>query len=248
MSFTLPGRVVLLTGAAGGIGRTASLAFWRAGARVAAVDLQAERLEALAEEAVREGFEVEAIVADVSRPEDVERSVAETLRRWGRLDVLVSNAGFVHRAPVVEMTDDEWDRTMAVDLTPAFLYARQVIPAMKAQGSGRIICTSSHHALQGREASAHFSAAKAGLNSLVKSLARELGPYSITANAVAPGPVLQVDEHRPSARLREHEQTLPLRRLGQPEDVAGLMLYLASDAAAWVTGQVILVNGGGLMP
>src|SRR5919202_6706600 len=185
----LSGRVALVTGAGSGIGRATALMLGQAGARVALVEVRPERAEAVAREASSRGYEVEALVADVARPADVDHAVQQTLARWGGLDILVANAGISGAGLVAEMDEAEWDRVLGADLDSVFYTVRAAIPALKRSRHGRIVCTASHYGVIGKEGMAHYSAAKGGIIGLVRSVALELGPAGITANAVAPGPV-----------------------------------------------------------
>lgn len=240
----LSGRVALVTGAGSGIGRATALRLARAGARVAVVDFRQERVEAVALEASRAGYEVEGIVTDVARPEAVNRAVGQTIDRWGALDILVANAGIGGRALVAEMDEAAWDRMIEVDLDSVFYTVRAALPAIKQSPRGRIICTASFFGVVGKEGMAHYSAAKGGVIGLVRSLALELGSYRITANAVAPGPVQTAIVERTPEEVRAWQAQLPLGRLGEPDDVAGAILFLASDLSSWITGHLLQVNGG----
>jgi NAD(P)-dependent dehydrogenase (short-subunit alcohol dehydrogenase family) len=243
----LSGRVALITGAGSGIGRAAALLFAQAGARVAAVDVRPDRAAATAADAQRRGHDVLALTADVAQPDAIAGAVQQTLDRWAALDVLVANAGIGGAVPIVDMDEAEWDRVLAVDLDGVFYTVRAAIPALRRSPHGRIICTASHYGLIGKDTMAHYSAAKGGVIGLVRSLALELAPDRITVNAVAPGPTQTAINERTPEQVRAREARLPLGRLGQPEDIAGAMLFLASDLAAWVTGHVLPVDGGELL-
>jgi 3-oxoacyl-[acyl-carrier protein] reductase len=243
----LSGRVALVTGAGSGIGRATALMLGEAGARVAFVDVRGERAESAAAEAAQRGQEPLALAADVANPAAIGQAVQQVLDRWGGLDILVANAGISSHAPVVDMDAAAWDRVLAVDLDGVFYTIRAALPALRQSRHGRIVCTASHYGLIGQAGLAHYSAAKGGVIGLVRSLAHEVGPDGVTVNAVAPGPVLTGITERTPEEIRARAARLPLGRLGQPEDVAGLIVFLASDLAAWLTGQVLPIDGGDLL-
>jgi 3-oxoacyl-[acyl-carrier protein] reductase len=187
-----------------------------------------------------------AFPMDVTRRAQIDAVVQDVLDRWGTLDILVNNAGIYEVLPVEEITEAQWDRVLAVNLKGAFLCCQAVIPIMKRQGAGRIVnIASSAGKTGGTLAGAHYSVSKAGLICLAKQLARELGPHGITVNAVAPGridtPMIQAV---PEAENEVFRQRTPLGRLGTAEDVANAVLFLASDEASFITGEILDVNGG----
>jgi len=243
----LSGRVVLVTGAGSGIGRATAQMLGQAGARVAYVDWCPDRIEQAVLEASKRGHQVEGITADVSRSMDVDRAVQRTLDRWGALDILVANAGISPDVPVVDIDEAVWDTLIGINLYGVFYSARAAIPALKRSPSGRIVCTASHYGVIGKERLAHYAASKGGIIGLVRSLALELAPYRITVNAVAPGPIQTAIVERTPEQIRAWKERLPLGRLGEPEDVAGAILFLASDLSSWITGHVLQVNGGAFM-
>ncbi len=242
----LKGRVAIVTGAARGIGRGIALALAREGAAVAALDLQLSLLDDLVGHVRRQGGQVLPLAVDVTRKVQIEQAVAWVVAEWGRVDILVNNAGIYEVLPIEAISEEQWDRVLAVNLKGAFLCCQAVIPAMKQQANGRIVSIASSAGKSGGTlAGAHYSVSKAGIICLTKQLARELGPYGITANAVAPGRIdtpmirLASDEENEAFRLRT-----PLGRLGTPEDVAGAVVFLASDEASFITGEIVDVNGG----
>jgi 3-oxoacyl-[acyl-carrier protein] reductase len=245
---TLRGRTVLLTGAASGIGAATARALCAAGASVLALDVDAAALERLVAEVTAAGGDAVAFAADVTDAAAVGRAVDAALRRWGRLDVLVNNAGIVRDAVLDKVSDEDWDRTLNVNLRGAMVCARAVVPHMKAARSGRILSAASVVARDGNYGQTAYSAAKAGIIGMTRSWARELGPQGITANAVAPGfidtPMVAGVPEKVLARFLER---LPARRLGRPEEVAAVYVFLASDLASFINGAVVGVDGGLLL-
>lgn len=246
MDTGLSDQVVLITGAAGGIGRAASLAFAREEARLALTDVNLPAAQRLAGEVVALGAQAIACQADISDRAAVHALVAEVSDRIGPVDVLVNNAGIFQSSPIEDISVDEWDRVLAVNLRGALLCAQAVLPAMRARRHGKIINIAS---LAGRvggiRAGAHYAASKAGVICLTKSLAKAAGPYGITVNCINPG-VIDTEMTRawPAAWRDEFVTQTPLGRLGTPEDVAGAIVFLASRAADFIHGAQLDVNGG----
>ena len=242
----LEDRVAIITGAGRGIGLGIAMAFAREGARVALCDINVSLLDSALGQVQAFGRPVLAFQLNVTRKAEIHSVVSEILGQWGAVDILVNNAGIYEVLPAEEISEEQWDRMLAVNLKGAFLCCQAVIPPMKRQGSGRIIgLASSAGKTGGTLAGAHYSVSKAGVICLAKQLARELGPYGITVNAIAPGridtPMIQIasDEENEAFRLRT-----PLGRLGTPEDVANAAVFLASDEASFITGEIVDVNGG----
>ncbi len=243
---SLEDRVALVTGAGSGIGRAIALAFAREGAAVAVADLNQTAARRVADEITTAGGRATPLTLDVSQGESVTAAVAETVATWGKLEILVNNAGICPLTPLAAISLEEWNRVLAVNLTGAFLCAQAAFPHLQACRRGRIINIAS---LAGRTGGVtvglHYSASKGGVISMTKALARLLAPSGGTANCIAPGPLEtpMTAEWPPENRELLRKQ-IPLGRLGQPEEVAAAALYLASDAAAFVTGATLDVNGG----
>ena len=242
----LKDKVAIVTGAARGIGLGIARALAREGARVAVCDIRAELLDEAVAEIEASQCQVLGFQMDVTRVEQIQQVVDSVLGQWGSIDILVNNAGIYEVLPFEEISEAQWDRLLAVNLKGAFLCCQAIVPHMKRQGSGRVVnIASSAGKTGGVLAGAHYSVSKAGLICLAKQLARELGPHGITVNAIAPGridtPMIQ------TVSKEENEafvQKTPLGRLGTPEDVANAVVFLASDEASFITGEILDVNGG----
>ncbi len=250
-SFRLDGKVALVTGSGRNIGRAVAEGFAAAGARVI-VNGHSDR--AAVDEVVKgirdRGGQAHAIMADVSKHDDVERLVKETVDTFGSLDVLVSNVGIRRMQAFLEISVDDWETVLRTNLSAAFYLARNAIPEMQKSKFGRIIVVSGFDGFWGQVTHrAHNITAKAGLHGLAKALAREFGADGITANTVAPGAIDTVrDWSQYVHQAREKIQSeIPLGRFGHVDELAGACLFLASDAGGFVSGQVIHVNGGHYM-
>jgi len=242
-------RTAIVTGAAQGIGRAIARGFAREGASVVIADVNEESASAVKNEIEAGGGRAMAIRTDVSNENSVQAMAKESLAELGRVDILVNNAGIFPTSSVEEMSEEDWDRVIGTNLVGAFLCAKAVVPKFLEQGSGRIISLTSGRAFQGAKNGAHYAASKAGIISFSKSLALELAPHGSTVNVICPGitDTAQPRGHQTEEEMYAQGQRIPLGRIGQPEDLVGPAIFLASDAAAFVTGQTILVNGGSIM-
>ncbi len=241
----LEGKVAIVTGGTRGIGRAVAQCLAEDGASVVVSGLDATRLDAATKELEGLGVAVLGVVADVARREDAERLVDQTKERFARIDVLVNNAGITRDALLVRMKDEDWDRVLDVNLRGAFLMTRAVAKVMMRQKGGRIINITSAAGAMGNPGQANYSAAKAGIIGLTKSVARELSRWGILVNAVAPG---LIDTDMAAATPTEAREALlaqvPLGRIGSGREVAEVVRFLAGEGAAYITGQVLHVNGG----
>jgi 3-oxoacyl-[acyl-carrier protein] reductase len=242
---SLKGRVALVTGGGRNIGRAIALELAGRGCDVAVnTRASAAAAEAVAAEARACGVRAIALLGDVGRAEDVRRMAAQAQAELGSVVIVVNNAAIRPEAPFLSLGEEDWHRVMAVDLHSAFYTAKAFVPEMVSQRWGRIINLTGMNAMQGYVARAHVSAAKHGLWGLTKALAREFGPQGITVNAISPGPTDgERDDAEQAAHIRNQLARIPIGRLGRSEDIASLVGFLASDEGAFISGQMIAVNG-----
>jgi len=244
-------KVVIITGAARGIGRGIARGFAAAGATVALSGRTAESLARVVDEIHAAGGDAFAVCGDVSSASDVETLMRSVVERCGRIDVLVNNAGVFLTSPVVSMSEQDWDVTIGIDLKGVFLCCRAAAQQMIKQRSGAIVnVTSIAQVRGGTPGHAHYGAAKAGVGAFSKTLAKEVGSCGITVNCVAPGLIEDTDMGQTSKELMgaSYLATIPLGRLGKVDDVVSGVLFLASDAASYITGETLNINGGSYMP
>jgi 3-oxoacyl-[acyl-carrier protein] reductase len=243
--FSLKDKVALVTGASQGIGRATSLALSEAGAKIAAAARNTEKLASLAAEIEAKGGAALAVPMDVADAAQVKNGFHQTLAKFGRLDILVNNAAITRDTLALRMKLEDWDAVLRTNLTGAHLCIQQALGAMLKQRSGRIINISSVVAETGNPGQANYVASKAGLIGLTRAIAVEVASRNITVNAVAPGfietPMTDVLSQEIKDKLKS---LIPLGRLGADRDVAAAVVFLASDEAAYITGQVLDVNGG----
>ena len=250
--FRLDGRVALVTGSASGIGAATARAFAEAGADVVAGWYSSDPHDVDQTRVAVENVGRRCVVVDVDVADtgSVDAAVARTIEEFGRIDIVVANAAIARDVPSPELDDERWNSLLEVDLSGVFRCFRAAMPHMIEAGWGRLLATSSiAGAHQGWARHAHYATAKAGLVGLVRTLAVELGPYGITANAIAPG-VIETPQSLDAVNslgpdgVRDFAARVPVGRNGQPEDIAHTFLFLSSDEASFLTGQVILVDGG----
>ena len=249
----LLGKVALITGGASGIGRATALLFAREGAAVAIADLNPAGGESVAKSIAARGGRTLFESADVTSAEDCERVVSRTLNEFGGLHVLFNNAGIVRRASVVELSEQDWDRVMEVNVKPMFLLSKLAIPLMARAGGGSIINMASGWGLAAGPRAAVYCASKGAVVQLTRAMAIDHGPQKIRVNCLCPGDVDTPLLREEARQLGEAEEKFlaeaarrPLARLGKPEEIAQAALYLASDASAFVTGATLVLDGGGL--
>jgi NAD(P)-dependent dehydrogenase (short-subunit alcohol dehydrogenase family) len=241
--------VAVITGAGQGIGREIAIAFSMRDTQVVIADRHGENALKVKDEIQNAGKSASAIEVDVSSEQSVTMMIEQALKEFGTIDVLINNAGIYPSASVEELTDESWNLVIGTNLTGAFLCSRAVVPTMLEKKKGRVINLSSTTAFRGARNGAHYAASKAGIIGFTKALALELAPTGITVNAICPGltDTAQPRGHMTDKELYAKKDRVPLGRIAQPRDIVGPVLFLASDKAAHITGQTVLVNGGDLM-
>ena len=246
----LDSRVAVVTGGASGVGRGIADVLAREGARVAIVDRDAEAAHATAGAFRAAGHEVVAIAADVVERSDVEAMAEQVVGRFGRIDILAANAGIYPPTPLEQMRDSDWDAVMGVNVKGALHSVQACLPAMRRAGYGRVVFTSSiTGGVVGAPGLTHYAASKAALLGFMRSVALEVVDYGITVNAVLPGNVRtpgidQFSDEFISGMI----QSIPMRRLGEPEDIGWAVRFLASEEAGYITGQTLVIDGGQVLP
>ncbi len=249
----LSGKVALITGGASGIGRATALLFAREGAAVAIADLNAQAGEAVASEITQSGGRAIFEPADVAGATDCRRVAERAIREFGRIDILFNNAGIIRRATILDLSEDDWDHVMAVNVKSIYLLSREVIPHMQKEGGGSIINTASGWGLAGGAKAAVYCASKGAVVLLTKAMAIDHGPHKIRVNCICPGDtdtgMLRAEAQQlgeANDRFLAEAAKRPLGRVGSPDEIAQAVLYLASDASSFVTGTALVVDGGGL--
>ncbi|MDI6762593.1 MAG: 3-oxoacyl-ACP reductase family protein [Thermodesulfobacteriota bacterium] len=245
----LKNRVAIVTGGARGIGKAIALTFVREGAKVALVDFDKDGAITLKNEIEQSGGKAVAISCDISKSSEVKAMVDQVKKAFGRIDILVNNAGIIRRGTIETVTEEDWDRVIEVNLKGTFLCSKAVVETMKEQRCGKIVNVSSIAGKMGDITSAPgYGPSKAGIDALTKTLARQLASYGINVNGVSPHAIeTEMSAQWSEERRKEIIASIPLGRLGKPEDVAEAVLFLASDEASFITGEILDVNGGALM-
>ena len=241
----LKGRVALITGAAQGIGKSVALLLARNGADIVVSDINLEKAEETAKEIESIGSKAMAIKVDVANLKDVERMVGSILEKFGKIDILINNAGITRDKLILRMTEEDWDAVLNVNLKGTFNCTKTVVRHMAKQRSGKIVSIASVVGEMGNAGQVNYSASKAGVIGLTKTIAREFAQRRINVNAIAPGYIeTPMTEVLPEKVKEELKRLIPMERLGKPEDVAEAVLFLVSEESNYITGQVLNVNGG----
>ena len=241
----LEGKTALITGAARGIGKQIALAFAKEGCNIAFTDLELnDQVAATRDEIAAFGVKVRAYASNAADFEAAHAVVDDIMKDFGQLDILVNNAGITRDTLLMRMTEQQWDQVIQVNLKSAFNFTHAVTPVMMKQRSGSIISLSSVVGINGNAGQANYAASKAGIIALTKSVAKELGSRGVRANAIAPGFILtDMTKALSEDTLKQFVSMIPMRRGGEPEEVAKVALFLASDLSSYVSGQVLQVNG-----
>jgi len=241
----LSGQTALVTGASRGIGKAIALALGKAGAKVACIARNEEKLKATADEIIAAGGEATIYACDVTDSAAVEKLFEKVLEDWEKIDILVNNAGITRDTLIPRMTDEDWDDVITTNLRSVFLFTRAGILAMMRKRYGRIINISSVSGLMGNPGQANYSASKAGIIGLTQTVAREIAGRKVTVNSICPGFIAteMTDALGPMVQ-DEVKKRVPLKRLGQAEEIADAVLYLASESGSYITGQVLTLDGG----
>ncbi|MFH1401458.1 MAG: SDR family NAD(P)-dependent oxidoreductase [Parcubacteria group bacterium] len=248
----LKNKVVIITGARRGMGRADALLMARAGAKIVVSDISQEECQIVVDEIKKEEGQALAVKCDVSKKEEVDNMVKSAINKWGRIDVLINNAGIVDFKPFVDLSEADWDKVLDINLKGYFLCAQACAKEMIKQKSGTIVNIASVAMGQqgiGFAGLVHYCASKGGIVAMTEALAAELAPHNIRVNVIAPGaidtPMADSTKMDPAA-LKATLSRIPLKRMGNPEEIANTVLFLASDSSSYITGATIVVDGGWL--
>ncbi|HEY5270060.1 MAG TPA: glucose 1-dehydrogenase [Anaerolineales bacterium] len=251
--YDLSGKKAIVTGGASGIGRATAILLAESGAAVTIVDLDEPSGESIVRQIVKAGGKAMFVRGDVSRAEDCRNAIQETVEAWGGVNILFNNAGIIRRATVTELSEEDWDRVMAVNVRSMFLMCKYAIPFMEKAGGGAVINNASGWGLTGGARAAVYCASKGAVVNLTRAMAVDHGAKNIRVNCIAPGDtdtsMLREEAKQlgePEAVFFKDSASRPLGRIARPEEIASAVLYLASDAASFITGAILPVDGGGL--
>jgi 3-oxoacyl-[acyl-carrier protein] reductase len=248
MYMRLKDKVAIITGASGGIGEVTAKKFAEEGAKIVIVDLNKDDVDRTVLDIQRIGSEAIGFEADVTKREQVDQFINDTVSHFGRIDVVINNAGITQDAQLVKMTEEQWDRVIDVNLKGVFNVGQSAAKVMIEQQGGVILNASSVVGLYGNFGQTNYAASKFGINGMTKTWARELGKYGIRVNAIAPGFIAtSMTKKMPEKVLEMMKNKSPLKRMGRPEDIASGYAYLASDEASFITGTVISIDGGAVI-
>jgi len=248
----LENKIAVITGAKGGMGRAHALALAKMGAKIVVSDISSKECQLVVDEIEKFGGEAIAVKCDVSKKQEVEDMIKKTVEQWGKIDILVNNAGIAQFVPFLEMTEEEWERTININLKGYFLCAQAAAKEMVKQKSGSIINIASVAMGQvgvGFQNLAHYSASKGGIVAMTETIASELAPHNIRVNTISPGAIetQMVDTiKQDKAAIEATLARIPMHRMGKPEEISNAVLFLASDASSYMTGSTIVVDGGWL--
>jgi len=249
----LKGKTAIITGARRGLGRTHALVLAKAGAKVVVSDISLEECEKVVDEIKKQGGDALAVKCDVSKKAEVEKMIEKTIEKFGKVDILVNNAGICQFKPFLELTEEEWDRTININLKGYFLCAQAAAKEMVKQKSGGAIVNIASVAMGqvgvGFPNISHYCASKGGIVAMTEALALELAPFDIRVNVVSPGAIEtpMIDPLKTDPKIMEGRLArIPLHRVGKPEEVSNLVLFLASDESSYMTGSTVVIDGGWL--